>query len=214
MEITPLLLPPPLANENCLPRKEPLNPPPLLPGPALLGTLPGKLPLLVSLAVLPRFLLAISYMSPNIPAKVFLRFFMVSSASSTTEVWLCVGAGRCPAARDTEEMVEACDVCESRRTPPTVLGPDPVEEEGSSGSSVMLLRLLSRPIEPTAGEVRSGIGGGPPMGAGRGPAGRGGVGAMPSSVGLSAREETEEREGSFPGPVCAMLGRQTFWKII
>jgi len=79
VEITPSPLP---ANENCLPRKELLNP---LPGPALLGTLPGPLPLLVSLAVLPRFLLAISYMSPKIPAKVFLRFFMVSSASSTTE---------------------------------------------------------------------------------------------------------------------------------
>lgn len=78
---------PPEANENCLPRKEPLKPlPPLLVGPALLGTLPSPLLLLVSLAVLPRFLLAISYMSPNIPAKVFLRFFMVSSASSTTEL--------------------------------------------------------------------------------------------------------------------------------
>lgn len=39
-----------------------------------------------SLAALPRFLLANSYMSPNIPAKVFLRFFMVSSASSATDV--------------------------------------------------------------------------------------------------------------------------------
>jgi len=82
---SPTLTPPlPPANENCLPRKEPVNPLPVplplpVPGPALLGTLPG--PLLVSLAVLPRFLLAISYMSPKIPAKVFLRFFMVSSAS-------------------------------------------------------------------------------------------------------------------------------------
>jgi len=144
-------------------------------------------------------------MSPKIPAKVFLRFFMVSSASSTTELWVC--GGLWPTRDTEEEMVEACEVCESRRTPPTVLGP---EEEGSSGSSEMLLRLLSRPMEPTAGEVRSGMGGGPPMGAGRGPAGSGGVGAMPSSVGLSAREETEEREGNLPGPVCAMLGRQTF----
>lgn len=64
----------------------------------------------------------------------------------------------------------------------------------------MLLRLLKRPIEPTAGEVRSGIGGGPPMGAGLGPAGAGGVGATLSSVGLSARDETEERDGSLPGP--------------
>lgn len=58
----------------------------------------------------------------------------------------------------------------------------------------MLLRLLRRPIEPTAGEVRSGIGGGPPIGAGRGPAGAGGVGAI-SSVGLSPREEMDERDG-------------------
>lgn len=88
VEITsvPLDLPPE-ANENCFPRKEPLKAlPPLLVGPALLGTLPKPLLLLVSLAVLPRFLLAISYMSPKIPANVFLRFFMVSSASSTTEV--------------------------------------------------------------------------------------------------------------------------------
>lgn len=42
----------------------------------------------VSLAVLPRFLFANSYMSPNIPANVLRKFFMVSSASSTTEVWL------------------------------------------------------------------------------------------------------------------------------
>lgn len=103
-------------------------------------------------------------------------------------------------------MLDACDVCESRRTPPTVLGTD---EEGSSGSSEMLLRLLSRPMEPTAGEVRSGIGGGPPIGAGLGPAGSGGVGAR-SSVGLSAREETDDRDGNLAGPVCAILGRQTF----
>ena len=38
--------------------------------------------------VLPGFFLnAKSYMSPNMPANVFLRFFMVSSASSTTEDW-------------------------------------------------------------------------------------------------------------------------------
>lgn len=205
---------PPEANENCLPRKEPLKPPPPLllppplPGPALLGTLPSPLLWLVSLAVLPRFLLAISYMSPKIPAKVFLRFFMVSSASSTTELWDC--GGRCPAL-DTDEMFDDCDVCESRRTPlpappPTVLGTD--DDDGSSGSSEMLLRLLSRPMEPTAGEVRSGMGGGPPMGAGLGPAGSGGVGAK-SSTGLSARDETCERGGSLP--VSAMLGRQTFY---
>jgi len=123
---SPTLTPPlPPANENCLPRKEPVNPLPVplplpVPGPALLGTLPG--PLLVSLAVLPRFLLAISYMSPKIPAKVFLRFFMVSSASSTTELWVC--GGLWPTRDTEEEMVEACEVCESRRTPPTVLGPE------------------------------------------------------------------------------------------
>lgn len=91
VDITSVPLDLPLeANENCLPRNEPLKPPlllaPPLPGPALLGTLPRPLLWLVSLAVLPRFLLAISYMSPKIPAKVFLRFFMVSSASSTTEL--------------------------------------------------------------------------------------------------------------------------------
>lgn len=33
------------------------------------------------------FFNANSYMSPKIPAKVFLRFFIVSSASSTTDDW-------------------------------------------------------------------------------------------------------------------------------
>ncbi|KAI9584766.1 hypothetical protein GQX74_006661 [Glossina fuscipes] len=56
----------------------------------------------------------------------------------------------------------------------------------------MLLRLVSLPIEPTAGEVRSGIGGGPPIGAGRGPAGAGG-GAPDSSVGLPVSDDTEDR---------------------
>lgn len=54
----------PAEKENCFPKKEEL----------------------VSLTVLPRFLFANSYMSPNIPANVFLRFFIVSSASSTTDV--------------------------------------------------------------------------------------------------------------------------------
>lgn len=54
----------PVENENCFPRND----------------------VPVSLAVLPRFLFANSYISPNIPAKVFLRFFIVSSASSTTDV--------------------------------------------------------------------------------------------------------------------------------
>ena len=73
----------PEANENCLPKKElpgmPDTPPPTTPA-ALLPPPP------LSLAVRLRFLLANSYMSPNMPAKVFLKFFMVSSASSTTEL--------------------------------------------------------------------------------------------------------------------------------
>lgn len=72
----------PAANENCLPKKE-------LPGiPATPPTTPAALlpPPPLSLAVRLRFLLANSYMSPNIPANVFLKFFMVSSASSTTEL--------------------------------------------------------------------------------------------------------------------------------
>lgn len=40
----------------------------------------------VSLTVLPRFLFAKSYISPNMPANVLRRFFIVSSASSTTDV--------------------------------------------------------------------------------------------------------------------------------
>ena len=92
---------------------------------------------------------------------------------------------------EADERLEACDVCESRRTP-LELATFAVAD--SSGSSEMLLRLLKRPIEPTAGDVRSGMGGGPPIGAGRGPAGAGGVGAI-SSIGLSARDEIDEREG-------------------
>lgn len=74
----------------------------------------------------------------------------------------------------------------------------------------MLLRLLSLPIDPTAGEVRSGIGGGPPIGAGRGPVGAGGPGI--SSVGLSPREENAEREVILPEVVVDWVapGRQTF----
>lgn len=40
----------------------------------------------VSLVVLPRFLFANSYISPKIPANVLRKFFIVSSASSTTEL--------------------------------------------------------------------------------------------------------------------------------
>lgn len=85
----------PEANENCLPKNElpaevmPLTlmpPPPALAGVAMPAPAIEPELLLDSLAVLPRFLLANSYMSPNMPANVFLRFFMVSSASSTTEV--------------------------------------------------------------------------------------------------------------------------------
>lgn len=56
--------------------------------------------------VLPRFLPANSYISPNIPAKVLRKFFIVSSASSTTEVWLC-GGGR------VALVFELVDVCEA-----------------------------------------------------------------------------------------------------
>ena len=93
-------------------------------------------------------------------------------------------------------MLDDCEVCESRRAMPA----DANCGAGSSGTSEILLRLLKRPMEPTAGDVRSGMGGGPPMGAGRGPAGAGGVGATLSSVGLSARDDTEERDGNLPGP--------------
>lgn len=48
-----------------------------------------KIEVLVSLVVLPRFLFAKSYISPNMPAKVFLKFFIVSSVSSATEPCDC-----------------------------------------------------------------------------------------------------------------------------
>lgn len=64
----------------------------------------------VSLVVLPRFLLANSYISPNIPAKVRRKFFIVSSVSSPTDVWACGAAGRGALVR------ELFDDCESRRT--------------------------------------------------------------------------------------------------
>lgn len=56
--------------------------------------------------VLPRFLPANSYISPNMPANVLRKFFIVSSASSTTEVWLCGCVGR--AALDFD-VVDDCD---------------------------------------------------------------------------------------------------------
>lgn len=103
-----------------------------------------------------------------------------------------------------DETLEVCDVCESRRA----LEP-PIVAVDSSGTSEMLLRLLKRPMDPTAGDVRSGIGGGPPIGAGLGPDGAGGVGAV-SSVGLSVLDEIEDREGSLACPGCDKVGRQTF----
>lgn len=57
-------------------------------------------------SVLPSFLPANSYMSPNIPAKVLRKFFMVSSASSTTEFWDW-GAER------VAPVLELVDVCEA-----------------------------------------------------------------------------------------------------
>lgn len=56
------------------------------------------------------------------------------------------------------------------------------------------------------------MGGGPPMGAGRGPAGAADPGA--SSVGLSPREESKEREAVLPETLAdwAAPGRQTLYK--
>lgn len=91
--------------ENCLPKNVvpalvmPLTVippmPPMLPMPVvplLLLILPVKPELVTalpvrdvdSLAALPRFLFANSYISPKIPANVLRKFFIVSSASSTT----------------------------------------------------------------------------------------------------------------------------------
>uniref|UniRef100_A0A1B0BMG4 Uncharacterized protein n=1 Tax=Glossina palpalis gambiensis TaxID=67801 RepID=A0A1B0BMG4_9MUSC len=91
----------PEANENCLPKK--LLPALVMP-PTLMLPIPLVLVLPDSLAVLPRFLLANSYMSPKMPANVFLKFFIVSSASSTTELWDC--GARCDV-REAEEMLDA-----------------------------------------------------------------------------------------------------------
>lgn len=63
----------------------------------------------VSVSVLPSFLPANSYMSPNMPANVLRKFFIVSSASSTTEFWLCGGA------RDVV-VFELVDDCEAKQT--------------------------------------------------------------------------------------------------
>lgn len=98
----------------------------------------------LSLVVLPRFLFANSYMSPNMPANVFLKFFIVSSASSATEVCV-VGPGRAgcpgpPAGRDDDETVDDCETCESRR--PTDESPGVFSAVAiSGGSDDTLLRL-------------------------------------------------------------------------
>lgn len=78
--------------------------------------------------------------------------------------------------------------------------------EGCSGISPdWLLMLPWRPIDPTPGVVRSGIGGGPPpTGAGLVPIGTGGI----SSVGLPPRDEIDVREVAF----VIIDGRHTFYK--
>lgn len=168
---------------------------------------PPPPPAAVSLVVLPRFLFANSYMSPNMPANVFLKFFIVSSASSATEV--CdVGPGRadCPApavGRDDDETVDDCDTCESRR--PTDDKPGAFSTDAiSGGSDETLLRLPWRPIDPGPGVVRSGIGGGPLVETGRG---ADGIGGAISSVGLPPRDEIDDLETAL-----AIVGRQTFCK--
>lgn len=156
----------------------------------------------VSVLVLPRFLFAKSYMSPNIPANVFLKFFIVSSASSATEV--CPVTWRCGACLDVVEIpdtVDDCDACESLR--PTLDNVGAFSVGCSGGSDETLLRLPCRPIDPGPGVVRSGIGGGPLVETGRGPAGTGGIFSF--SVGLPPREEIDDREAVF-----ANCGRHTF----
>lgn len=116
----------------------------------------------------------------------------MSSASSTTE--------DCDWARPTPPIEPLAVVCErlaeevveeveSRREPRVGALSD-----GWSGILLLLslregpLKLPSRPMEPTPGVERSGMGGGPPpIGAGRWPAERG-----PSSVGLPPKLETDE----------------------
>lgn len=90
-----------------------------------------------SVFVLPRFLFAKSYMSPKIPAKVFLKFFIVSSASSATE--LVPVACRCGVCLDVVDVVDDCDACESRR--PTLDSVGAFSVGCSGGSDETLLRL-------------------------------------------------------------------------
>lgn len=93
-----------------------------------------------SVLVLPRFLFAKSYMSPKIPAKVFLKFFIVSSASSATDVcpvaWRC---GVCLEVFEAPDMIDDCDACESRR--PTLDNVGAFSVGCSGGSDETLLRL-------------------------------------------------------------------------
>lgn len=94
----------------------------------------------VSLAVLPRFLFANSYISPNMPANVFLKFFIVSSASSATDV--CVCGGRCCVVRANDEVPDTddvCDTCESLR--PTFDNDGAFSDGCSGGSDETLLKL-------------------------------------------------------------------------
>lgn len=83
------------------------------------------------------FFLAKSYMSPKMPAKVLRKFFMVSSASSATEVCDCGAPGRWDV-RDVDETVDDCDTWESRLPSPPRPGAFSV---GCSGGSVMPLKL-------------------------------------------------------------------------
>lgn len=108
----------------------------------------------VSLVVLPRFLLASSYMSPKMPAKVRRKFFIVSSVSSPTDDCGWATGARCVLVR------ELFDDCESRRALLKV----GARSVGCSGTSDDTLPMLPcRPIEPGPGVVLSGIGGGAPL---------------------------------------------------
>lgn len=122
-------------------------------GDTVAATVVGAGPV-ASLVVLPRFLLANSYISPNIPAKVRRKFFIVSSVSSPTDGWGWGAAGRCALVR------ELFDDWESRRALLKV----GARSVGCSGTSDETLPTLPcRPIEPGPGVDLSGIGGGAPL---------------------------------------------------
>lgn len=129
------------------------------------------------------------YMSPNMPANVFLKFFMVSSASSITEVWVW---GLVRELFDTPETVDDWDACESRRPTFARFGDLSSDDSVGGGGSETLLKLPSLPMDPTPGVERSGIGGGAPGGADERtlPASDGAF----SSVGLPPRDEIDERD--------------------